>query len=73
MNRDLLATHLKQAERHVVEGEEHIARQRELIVRLERQGHDIESAVKLLSTFEQTQASHIADRDRLRAELSETQ
>ena len=62
--------HLELAERHVAEGEQHLARQRRLIAELERDGHDTALALELLREFERTQASHIQERDRLRAELS---
>ena len=70
MERSFEIGHLEQAERHVAEGEQHIARQRELIAELERDGHDTTTAIELLRTFEQSQAGHIADRDRIRAVLS---
>ena len=72
MKRQLEVGHLQQAERHVAEGEQHIARQRRLIADLERQGHDTALAVELLREFERTQASHIEDRNRIRAEWSST-
>ena len=62
--------HLAQAERHVVEGEEHLARQRALIDKLRRDGHDTTTAVELLHEFERSQAVHVAERDRIRAELA---
>jgi len=61
--------HLAQAERHVAQGELHLIRQREIIDELERGGHDTASARDLLLKLEETQALHIADRDRIRAEL----
>ena len=70
MDHQLVEGHLAQAERHVAEGEQHIARQRELIDEMKRDGRDITMAVELLQTFERTQASHVEDRDRIRAELS---
>jgi hypothetical protein len=69
MDRKLLQTSLAQAERHVVEGERHVARQRNLVTALERDGHDTSRAVQLLCQFEELQAMHVADRDRLRKEL----
>lgn len=69
MNRAMLEDHLTQAERHVVKGLEYVARQRELVGRLERDGHDIGRASALLVQFEELQAMHVADRDRLRCEL----
>jgi len=70
MDRELLTKHLALAEKHVLEGERHIRRQREIIEELRQHGHDTSAASKLLAEFERTQASHIADRDRLRGELS---
>lgn len=64
------AGHLAQAERHVLEGEEHLARQRKVISELERDGHDTTTAVELLREFERSQAAHVEERDRIRAELS---
>ena len=62
--------HLEVAERHVAEGAQHIARQHDLIAELQRDGHETATAVELLRTFEQSQANHIENRDRIRAELS---
>jgi hypothetical protein len=69
MDRALLLDHLATAERHVAEGEHHLARQRRLIAEMERDGHDTRSALELLSTLEQTQAMHVSHRDHIRAEL----
>lgn len=68
----MIERHLAQAEAHVAQGEVHLARQREIVSELERDGHD-EAALTardLLATFEQTQQSHVEDRDRLREELA---
>ena len=62
---------LEQAERHAVEGAAHIARQIEIVSQLEGQGHDATQARALLKQFEDLQALHVADRDRLRKELEE--
>jgi hypothetical protein len=70
MERHSEVGHLALAERHVAEGEQHLARQRKLVAELQRDGHDTALAIELLHEFERTQASHIAERDRLRAELS---
>jgi hypothetical protein len=63
---------LAEAEYHVLLGERHIIRQREIVAELERDGHEqaAVSARDLLETFEQAQKAHVADRDRLRAELA---
>ena len=65
----MIEDHLALAERHVADGERHVARQKRLVYELERDGHDVTQAVTLVSTFEDTQALHVADRDRLREEL----
>lgn len=70
MERALVEEHLAQAERHVAEGERHIAEQRARITEAERNGLDTAQAKDLLLTFEETQVLHVADRDRLRVELS---
>jgi uncharacterized protein (UPF0335 family) len=70
MGREMLEQHLAQAERHVAEGEDHIARQRQIVDELASSGHDLKAAQELLALFEDMQKSHIADRDRLRAELA---
>ena len=69
MDRTMLLDHLAQAERHVAQGDGHILRQRALIDRLHRDGHETSVAEDLLRRFEEIQRMHIADRDRLRREL----
>ena len=71
MDRVVVAGHLQAAERHVVNGEWILERQRALILRLEHDGHGSKAtaARALLTEFEQIHARHIADRDRLRVEL----
>jgi hypothetical protein len=39
------------------------------VARLERDGHDPSQAMHMLQQFQELQALHIADRDRLRKEL----
>jgi len=70
MNREMVRQHLEQAERHVSEGERHIARQREIVAEPKGAGRIYQAAIDLLAQFENMQASHIADRDRLRKELA---
>jgi hypothetical protein len=70
MDRAMLKVHLDMAERHVLDGERHIARQRKIVAELERDGHDSDHATRLLRSFEQTQALHVADRDRRRKVLA---
>jgi hypothetical protein len=69
MNRATLLEHLARAERHIAEGAERLARQQELIDRLTNHNHDTAWAQALLRTMRETQANHIADRDRLVRQL----
>jgi hypothetical protein len=62
----MLQDHLAQAERHVVEGERVIARQRDVVAQLERDGHDSTDAMLLLYQFEEIQYLHLDHRDQLR-------
>jgi hypothetical protein len=71
MDREMLKSHLAQAEEHIATGDKNIARQREIIAQLERDGHDTASARAFLREFEQLQAMHIAEREQLLRELSE--
>ena len=77
MDRARLKHHLAQAESRVIEGENRIARQRQTIGRLGRDigqlangARDRKAAQAVLAQLEVTQASHVAERDRLRAELT---
>jgi hypothetical protein len=77
MDRDILEQHLAMADRHVTEGERHVARQRELVSRLilggGRPSADlIEDAKLILAQFEELQTSFIGDRDKLRSELAKS-
>jgi hypothetical protein len=73
MDRSTLLEHLAQARRHVAAGKRLIARQRELVAELERDGHDSSTAKQLLRIFEETQKLHVADRDRLEREFPASQ
>jgi len=66
----MIAAHLAKAEEAVAIGERNISRQRRLIDQLERDGHDVAAARALLATFEESQALHVFDMDRLRRELA---
>jgi hypothetical protein len=61
------------AERHYDEGVKVLERQRSLLESLRRHGHDTREAEELLKEFEETQALHTADRDRLRSQLNDAQ
>lgn len=70
MDRRTKLIHLAQARRHVAVGEEHVARQTELIAALERDGHDAREAQCLLARFIVLQTIHIDHCQRLERELS---
>ncbi|TGQ80788.1 hypothetical protein EN851_34655 [Mesorhizobium sp. M8A.F.Ca.ET.208.01.1.1] len=53
-------------EQHVLLGERHIARQREIVADFHRKGLRSDIAEELLSLFEQMQLLHVAHRDRVR-------
>ncbi|EJT00965.1 hypothetical protein [Rhizobium sp. CCGE 510] len=69
MDRVMVEKHLQQAREHVVLGEQHIARQREIVVELTALGADLREAERLLLNFEESQVMHVAHLDRLKAEL----
>jgi hypothetical protein len=62
MDPDMIRRHLGLAERHVLEGEEHIARQREIVNRLERRSPKsitLQTARELLQEMERAQRIHV--------------
>lgn len=65
----MLRDHLRLAEQHVTEGARHLRLQRAIVAEMERKGQDSVLARDTLWRFEKNQAAHLADRDRLRAEL----
>ncbi|WP_120708254.1 hypothetical protein [Rhizobium jaguaris] len=70
MDRELLEQHLKLAKQHVAQGRRHIIRQKQIIFELARGQHDTSQARQLLSTFEELQLMHVAERNRLQKELA---
>ena len=70
----MLKRHLELAERHVLEGAEHIARQREIVSRLEhlREPVTLQTARDLLRNMEHAQMLHVTERDRLREFLGKS-
>ncbi|MBV9834831.1 MAG: hypothetical protein JO055_10510 [Alphaproteobacteria bacterium] len=70
MDRALIEKHLALAEKHIEVGTDHVERQRMLLREMARDGHPTEQAAQLLKTFEDLLAEHVADRERLRAELA---
>lgn len=70
--RATILAHLWNTERHVAEDEDHLDRQRDIILNLRKVGRDTMQAEDLLRHFEASQAFHIASRDFLLAELTES-
>ena len=70
MERATLENDLSRAEAHVANGQKRIAQQHEIIAELDREGHDSVPAKELLATFENTQAMHVANRDRIAGKLA---
>ena len=70
----MLRRHFELADRRVLEGEEHIARQREIVSRLEdlREPVTLQTARDLLRNMERAQMLHIAERGRLCEFLGES-
>jgi hypothetical protein len=70
----VLRRHFELADRRVLEGEEHIARQREIVSRLKdlREPITLQTARDLLRNMEHAQMLHITERDRLREFLGES-
>jgi hypothetical protein len=71
MEESMIRDHLALAEKHVFESEGHIARQREIVAELERDGHAkaAQRGKKLLGTMLDLHDRHVADRARLAGEL----
>ena len=63
--------HLEQAERHIIEGAERIAKQEALLASLDRDGYDTVEAVKLLGLLRDLQEQGIIHRDRILQALAE--
>ena len=59
---------LEMVERHVQEAMAHIARQKEIIEELQRDGHPLAAAESLLRVFEETLRTHLVHAARLRRE-----
>jgi hypothetical protein len=69
MDRRTLEEHLEAAERRIAQGQQHLSSQRAIVAELRADGHDSREAEELLAILEQSQALHIAGRDRIRNEL----
>jgi hypothetical protein len=72
MDRATLEQLLQEAESLLHRGERNITHQREVIGTLERAGQDAALAKSFLRRLESRQARHIADRNRLFKQLTDT-
>jgi hypothetical protein len=70
MDRAALQRRLQRAEDLVQRMEENIAFQGRMIATLDRGGHDVKAAKMFLRQLEAKRARHVADRDRLFAQLA---
>jgi hypothetical protein len=70
MDKATLLRRLAQAENRVIEGDQHCARQHNVVVSLENDGRDAAKARKILVHFRELQAMRVAERDYLKTELS---
>ena len=66
MNHLMLVQHLVEVENDVASAARAMIRQQELIMDLERDGHEAGEAKRLLATFEQVLKRHMADQDTYR-------
>ena len=71
MDRATIELHLASAEERVALAVDSVEREREIIVKLELDGHDSIEAKRLLVHFEEQLAMHVAERNRLKKELAE--
>jgi len=70
MDRGILLQHLALVEEHIQMGARSIERQQEVIDKLVAHGHDTVEARRMLKNFQDTQAMHFADLERITKELS---
>jgi hypothetical protein len=70
MQLDVLRADLADAEGRVAESARHVSAQRAVVAELERTGGNSAQARRLLDVLERIQDKHIADRNRLAAELA---
>jgi hypothetical protein len=69
MDKVTLRLHLELAEKHYRQGLLTLARQRQILSELERDGQDTLLAETILKQVEQSQATHMLYREQLQAEL----
>ncbi|HVT54623.1 MAG TPA: hypothetical protein VHD34_01050 [Xanthobacteraceae bacterium] len=73
MDRQTVERHLREAERIVALGEEHIRKQKKLLAELERDNHPTETAREILHNYENVQVTHVEHRDIIKRELAAVQ
>ena len=66
----MVMDHLSLVKKNISEGTARVERQRQLVEKLGRDGHDTGPAIKLLSEFEELLEIQIKIRDRIEAELA---
>ena len=69
----MVLEHLEMAERHVREGDEHIALQEQRIAKLRLLGGDTAAAEALLKTMHHSQVLHVEGRELIRQELEQAE
>jgi hypothetical protein len=67
----MVRAHLAEAERHIALGDRHIARQIEIIDKLERRGHSTLLALNLLANYRKLQEAYFAHRENTLNELEQ--
>lgn len=65
----MITRHLRQAEKHVALGRQHVAEQMTIVADLESTGADTIEARRLLANFQEILETHESDRDRIEREL----
>ena len=70
MDRAQILAYLQAAEEHISNGARQIVERRDLVFRLKSAGIASSDEIVFLREMENTQRKHIAERDRLRAELA---
>ena len=70
MGRETLLEHLELAGDHIAKGAQHLAKQKQLIERLQREGLPTDDAEEPLRRFEATQRSRPTSRERIEGELA---
>jgi hypothetical protein len=59
-------------DRHIAEGEKHLAEQQRRIELLRRDGHNTAQSEQLLAVLRESQATHLQTRERIRQEIGKS-